>query len=86
MEEANAIFTSTGPAAVHREARMGKYNKTAVIAKCCPVFEQVEKQGNENQFFLFVGPGGCWRVGPDVASYSGSVLKHPKKNVKTPPR
>ena len=48
MEEENAIFTSTGPAAVHREARMGKYNKTAVIAKCCPVFEQVEKQENEN--------------------------------------
>jgi len=65
---------------------MGKYNKTSVIAKGCPVFEQVEKQENETKFFLFVGPGGCWRVGPDVASYSGSVLKHPKKNVKTPPK
>ena len=50
------------------------------------MFEQVEKQGDEKQYFLFVGQDGCWRVGPDVSSYSGSVLKHPKKSKRMPPK
>ena len=75
-------FASTGPAGVHRDTRMGRYSKTSQVVQGCPVFEQVEKQEDEKQYFLFVGPDGCWRVGPDVSSYSGSVLKHPKKNTK----
>ena len=86
MEEECVKFTSKGDAGLHRENRMGSYTKTSQMMKGCPVFEQVEKQEDEQQHYLFVGPDGCWRVGPDVASYSGSVLKHPKKNSKLPPK
>ena len=75
-------FASSGPAGVHRDTRMGRYSKTSQVVQGCPVFEQVEKQEDEKRYFLFVGPDGCWRAGPDVSSYSGSVLKHPKKNTK----
>ena len=73
-------FASKGDAEIHRKTRMGSYMKTTQMVKGCPVFEQVDKLEDEHQYFLFVGPDGRWRVGPDVTSYSGSVLKHPKKN------
>ena len=82
MEERSVEFSSTGPAGVHRDTRMGRYSETSQVVQGCPVFEQVEKQEDEKQYFLFVGPDGSWRVGPDVTSYSGSVLKNTKKNTK----
>ena len=75
-------FVSNGPAGDCRKAQMGDYTKTSKMIKGFLVFEQAEKQVGGKQYFLFVGPDGCWRVGPDVSSYSGSVLKHPKKNTK----
>ena len=50
------------------------------------MFEQVDNQEEEKQHYLFVGPEGRWRVGPDVASFSGSVLKHQQKNAALPPK
>merc|ERR1719397_145356 len=78
-------FDSKGDAALHRENRMGNYSKTFQIVQGCPVFHQELSPPGE-KYYLFVGPNGCWRVGPDVTSYSGSVLKNPKKNKKVPPK
>ena len=86
MDEESVKFSSNGDAGLHWETQMGSYMKTNQMVKGCPVFEQVDKQEEEKQHFLFVGPDGRWRVGPDVASYSGSVLKHPKKNARLPPK
>ena len=85
-EEDTVKFVSNGGAADSRKAQMGDYTKTSQMIKGFPVFEQAEKQKGGKQYFLFVGPDGCWRVGPDVSSYSGSVLKHPKKNKNLPPK
>ena len=85
-EEDTVLFVSNGAAGDSRKAQLGNYNKTSQMIKGLPVFEQVQKQEGEKQYFLFVGQDGCWRVGPDVSSYSGSVLKHPKKNKNLPPK
>ena len=85
-EEDFVTFVSNGAARDSRKAQLGDYTKTSQMIKGLPVFEQVQKQDGVKQYFLFVGQDGCWRVGPDVSSYSGSVLKHPKKNKKMPPK
>ena len=37
--------------------------------------------------FLFVGPNGAWRVGPDTSTFKGSHFKYPQKPTPaTPPR
>ena len=85
-EEETVKFASKGDAGNHRKTRMGSYTTNSQIIKGCPVFEQDNKQEDEKQHYLFVGPDGRWRVGPDVTSYSGSVLKHTQKNAKMPPK
>ena len=49
-----------------------------------PVYEQNEMKTNIKQF-LFVGPFGNWRVGPDTSTYKRSGLKNTKRSA-TPPR
>ena len=85
-EEDFVTFVSNGAARDSRKAQLGDYTKTSQMIKGLPVFEQAPKQDGGKQYFLFVGQDGCWRVGPDMSSYSGSVLKHPKKNKKMPPK
>ena len=58
---------------------MGLYQKTAQTAQSFPVYEKVG--GNE---YLFVSPGGSWRVGPDPSTWSGTGLKCPGRSP-TPP-
>ena len=65
---------------------MGQYARTEQMVYEAPVFAQVARQRDEEQFYLFVGRDGLWRVGPNIASYSGSELKNKKKNEATPPR
>ena len=37
--------------------------------------------------YLFVGPNGYWRVGPDTSTFKGTHFKHPQKPTPdTPPR
>jgi len=86
LEVKAVILTSTGEAVVHRRSRMGQYARTEQMVYEAPVFAQVARQRDEEQFYLFVGRDGLWRVGPNLASYSGSELKNKKKNEATPPR
>ena len=43
-----------------QESSKGDYTKTSQMIKGFPVFEQAEKQEGGKQYFLFVGPDGCW--------------------------
>jgi len=76
------VLTSRGEAGVQRGSRMGQYVRTGEMAYGAPVFAQV---ATGNQFYLFYGRDGLWRVGPNIGSYSGSELKSNKKNEATPP-
>ena len=72
-------ITSTGPADTMHYHRMGLYQKTAQTAQSFPVYKKVGS--NE---YLFVSPGGSWRVGPDPSTWSGTGLKCPGRSP-TPP-
>jgi len=85
LEVKAVILTSTGEAGVQRRSRMGQYARTEQMVYGAPVFAQVARQRGEKQFYLFVGRDGLWRVGPNLASNSGSELKNKKKNEATPP-
>ena len=76
------VLTSRGEAGVQRGSRMGQYARTGQMAYGAPVFAQV---ATGNQFYLFYGRDGLWRVGPNIGSHSGSELKSNKKNEATPP-
>ena len=52
---------------------------TAQTAQSFPVYKKV---GNSE--YLFVSPGGSWRVGPDPSTWSGTGLKCPGRSP-TPP-
>jgi len=78
QEKDTVTIISKGDAGIHRKNRMGTYIKTSQQAQGRPVFKQAIQEVGNNEYFLFVGPDGTWRVGPDINSYSGSLLKHPK--------
>ena len=71
------MFESTGPGG--RQDVMGLYRLTNQLAQGFPVYKHVE-----TETYVFVGPNGYWRVGPDTATWRGSLLKYPKKSP-TPP-
>ena len=51
---------------------MGLYRLTGQMVNQFPVYKHVE-----NEEYVFVGPNGYWRVGPDTTSWRGSHLKYP---------
>ena len=62
---------------------MGTYFKTHKIVRGYPVYEQ-NVNNNSTKQFLFVGPLGNWRVGPDTSTYIGSGLTNSKRSPSPP--
>ena len=76
-------FSSDGDGGNHQEMRMGTYFKLDKMVKGFPVYEQTVIKDKIRQF-LFMGPLGNWRVGPDTSTFTGSGLKNTQKSA-TPP-
>ena len=60
---------------------MGVFHYTGHGTRGFPVY-----QHSDGDQFLFVGPTGAWRVGPNIGSWKGTGLKNPEKPTpSTPP-
>ena len=76
------MIEASGAAATHQSAHLGDYHLTGEIVRNYPVYKH--KCLDE---YLFVGPNGNWRVGPDTSTFKGTHFKNPKKPTPdTPPR
>ena len=76
------LIEASGAAATHQSAQLGIYQLTRERVRNYPVYKH--KCLDE---YLFVGPNGAWRVGPDTSTFKGTHFKNPKKPTPdTPPR
>ena len=64
---------STGDGGVHQKDRMGTYIRTSQQVQGAPVYQQKIKKMEQMQF-LYVGPRGNWRVGPDITTYKVAIV------------
>ena len=76
------MIEASGAAATHQSAHLGDYQLTGEIVRNYPVYKH--KCLDE---YLFVGPNGNWRVGPDTSTFKGTHFKNPQKPTPdTPPK
>ena len=68
-------MSSPGTAGVRQFPLMGVYLLTQQRIKNLPVYKLMN-----DERYLFLGPAGYWRVGPDSRTYKGTGLKYPAKN------
>jgi len=77
----DVLMESCGPAATRQSGRMGVFHLTGHRIRNYPVYRH--EDGDQ---FLFVGPTGAWRVGPNIKSWKGTGLKNPESPTPdTPP-
>ena len=73
---------ASGAAATHQSAQLGIYKLTRETVRDYPVYKH-----SCLDVYLFVGPNGYWRVGPDTSTFKGTHFKNPKiPTPDTPPR
>ena len=65
---------ASGAAATHQSAQLGIYELTRETVRNYPVYKH-----SCLDEYLFVGPNGYWRVGPDTSTFKGTHFKNPKK-------
>ena len=74
---------SDGAGGIHQANRMGTYTRTSQTVRGFPIDEQNIQKLDKKQF-LFVGPFGSWRIGPDTKGFTGSGLKNIHKSANPP--
>ena len=76
------MIEASGAAATHQSPHLGVYQLTGERVRDYPVYKH--KCQDE---YLFVGPNGYWRVGPDTSTFKGTHFKNPQKPAPdSPPR
>ena len=82
IHHTGVLIEASGAAATHQSAHLGDYHLTGEIVRNYPVYKH--KCLDE---YLFVGPNGNWRVGPDTSTFKGTHFKNPQKPTPdTPPK
>ena len=72
-------ISSSGPAGTRQFPLMGLYMLTSQRIKHFPVYKKTD-----DERYLFLGPTGYWRIGPDTRTFKGSGLRFPEKNPTLP--
>merc|ERR1719402_540317 len=76
------LIEASGAASQHQSAQLGVYQLTGERVRNFPVYKH-----KCLDVYLFVGPNGSWRVGPDTSTFKGTHFKNPEKPTPdTPPR
>ena len=82
FQHTGVLIEASGAASQHQSAQLGVYQLTGERVRNFPVYKH-----KCLDVYLFVGPNGSWRVGPDTSTFKGTHFKNPQKPTPdTPPR